>query len=132
MDIDSAFLTAPRGKKRPRSLESSPSASTDPEAPHKHDEEVLIPFFLQYPSTPGTRAAPLGFLRPSVANALLEDHHSQLDASGGSCWSFHGKDHPLTDSLSKNDMWALSFSPHIRSEALRTQAVTRLVGVKRA
>jgi len=103
------------------------ATSTNSEAPHKYDEEVLVPFFLQYPSTSGKRAAPLGFLRPSVANALLEDHHSQPDASGRSCWSFHGKDQPLTGSLSKNDMWALSFSPHIRSEALRTQAVTRLV-----
>ena len=102
--------------------------SADPKDPRpKHDEEVLVPFFLNYPPIAGTQASPLGFLRPSVAEALLNDHHSQLGVYGRSCWSFHGKENHLSGSLSTGQLWALSFSPHISNQALRTDVAMRLV-----
>ena len=93
----------------------------------KHDQEVLVPFFLNYPPTAGTQASPLGFLRPSVAEALLNDHHSQLGVYGQSCWSFHGKENHLSGSPSIGQVWALSFLPHISNQALRTDVAMRLV-----
>ena len=100
------------------------ATSTDPKVLHKYDDEDLVPFFLQHPATPNTQASPIGFLRPAVAKALLDDHHSQLELDGRSSWSFQPKENYLSGPLS---MWALSFSPYIQSEALRTDAIKRLV-----
>lgn len=87
-----------------------------------------MPFFLHRPM-PRTQA-PIGFLRPAVAKALLEDHHSQLELHGRSSWSFYPKENQAPDSLSENGngkMWALSFSPHVWNRWLRTDAIKRVV-----
>lgn len=87
-----------------------------------------MPFFLHRP-LPRTQA-PIGFLRPPVARALLEDHHSQLELHGRSSWSFYPKENQAPDSLSDNGngkMWALSFSPHVWNRSLRTDAIKRVV-----
>ena len=87
-----------------------------------------MPFFLHRPM-PRTRA-PIGFLRPAVARALLEDHHSQLELHGRSSWSFYPKENQTPDLLSENGngkMWAFSFSPHVWNQSLRTDAIKRVV-----
>jgi hypothetical protein len=100
----------------------------NPKTPHEHDREVLVPFLLHPPATPGTQTSPIGFVRPSVAKALLDDHCSQLEIDGRSCWSFHTKENRLPVSPTESDVWALSFSPHIWSRALRTSEIARITG----
>jgi hypothetical protein len=99
------------------------ATSTNLKTPHEHDREILVPFLLHPPARPGT---PIGFVRPSVAKALLDDHCSQLEIDGRSCWSFHTKENCLPVSPTESDVWALSFSPHIWSKTLRTSAIARI------
>jgi hypothetical protein len=79
--------------------------------------------FPQYLPTPDTQASSLGFFRPSVADALLGDHHWQLGVSGTSCRSLE----IIRRVHCQKAKSGLFLFRYISNQVLRTDVTTGLV-----
>lgn len=86
------------------------------------DKEPVVPFFISNPSTPQCR--PIGFLRPEVMGALLEDHRDkgQLSTRQSSPWEILYSEHSASP-------WSASFAPWVNTGGsdARTVHMKRLV-----
>jgi hypothetical protein len=84
------------------------------------DAEFVVPFYVSTPLSPECR--PIGWLRPQVAQALEEDHETELRRDQRSPWQFHRNE---SDGLPQ----AAAFARWINAggQQLRTLCMERLV-----
>ena len=112
---------------------SSAKHSEHKAAARSGNAEHFIPFFLLRQHALAKPQRPIGFLRPSVVSALVQDNKEREAANSAPCWDLqHGED--------PSDVWAISFADWFTAKSdnkgdavkLRTEQMDRLARKWRA